>query len=57
MPEGMAFPRGVFEQAIVSCGLHVAKAGLLWNTYLEFELAVMTSLQVHVHVHVHVLYM
>ena len=46
MPGGVAFPREVFEKAIVSCGLHVAKAGLLWTTYLEFELAVMTSLQV-----------
>ena len=46
MPEGVAFPRGVFERAIVSCGLHVSQAGLLWNAYLEFELAVMTSLQV-----------
>ena len=48
MSEGMVFPREVFEKAIVSCGLHVAKAGLLWTAYLEFELAVMTSLQVHV---------
>ena len=47
MPGGVAFPREVFEKAIVSCGLHVAKAGLLWTTYLEFELAVMTSLQVY----------
>ena len=46
MPGGVAFPREVFEKAIVSCGLHIAKAGLLWTTYLEFELAVMTSLQV-----------
>lgn len=52
MPEGMAFPRDVFEKAIVSCGLHVAQAGLLWDAYLEFELAVMTSLQVIYYVYI-----
>ncbi len=69
MPEGMEFPRDVFERAIVACGLHVSQvrmyhlyvvhvvisqvcvsftlqAGLLWNTYREFEMAVLSSLQV-----------
>ena len=44
-PDGMAFPRDVFERGIVACGLHTSQAAQLWNAYREFEGAVLSSLQ------------
>ncbi|KAL5475045.1 hypothetical protein EMCRGX_G027093 [Ephydatia muelleri] len=44
-PEGMEFPRDIFEKAIIACGLHVSSAGLLWNAYREYEMAILSSLQ------------
>ena len=46
IPEGMEYPRDVMERAITACGLHVAKSGVLWEAYIEFETAVLSSLQV-----------
>ena len=46
MPEGVEFPRDVFERSVVACGLHVGGSGLLWDAYLEFEKAMLQSLQV-----------
>ncbi|CAI8052397.1 RIB43A-like with coiled-coils protein 2, partial [Geodia barretti] len=43
--EGVAFPRDVCERAIVRCGLHVSKAGELWDMYRGFEIALLKSLQ------------
>ncbi len=45
MPEGMEYPRDVFERGIVACGLHVGGAKALWDAYTEFERAVLNSLQ------------
>ena len=44
-PEGMEFPRDIFEKAIIACGLHVSSGGLLWNAYREYEVAILSSLQ------------
>ncbi len=46
VPEGLSFPREVFERAIVGCGLHVAQAGLVWDAYLAMEIAILDSFQV-----------
>ena len=46
MPEGVAFPREVFERAIVACGLHVGKSGLIWDSYINFERTILESTQV-----------
>ena len=46
MSEGVAFPREVFERAVTACGLHVSQSGEIWNAYVEFEKAVLHSLQV-----------
>jgi hypothetical protein len=46
MPEGVEFPRDVFERGMVACGLHVGESGLLWDAYLEFEKAMLQSLKV-----------
>ncbi len=45
MPEGIEYPRGVFERGIVACGLHVGRAKSLWDAYTEFERAMLVSLQ------------
>ncbi len=45
MPEGIEYPRDVFERGIVACGLHVGGAKALWDAYTEFERAVLVSLQ------------
>ena len=46
VPEGLAFPREVFERAIVACGLHIGQSGLIWDAYVALELAILSSLQV-----------
>lgn len=38
-PEGIQTAREVFERAISSVGLHMAKGGLIWAAYREFESA------------------
>jgi hypothetical protein len=43
--EGVTFPRDVCERAIVRCGLHVSKAGELWDMYRGFEIALLKTLQ------------
>ena len=46
MREGLDFPRAVFERAVVACGLHVSQSGLIWDAYIGFEKALLSSLQV-----------
>lgn len=45
MPEGIECPRDVFERAVIACGLHVGGAGEIWDAYIQFETAVLRSLQ------------
>jgi len=45
MPEGIEYCREVFERGIVACGLHVGRAKQLWDSYTEFERAVLNSVQ------------
>ena len=46
LPEGVAFPRDVFERAVTACGLHVGQSGRIWDAYITFEVALLRSLQV-----------
>jgi len=40
-PEGRAEARRVHEEALVACGLHAAKGGLVWDSYREVEAALL----------------
>ncbi|KAI1293586.1 Squamous cell carcinoma antigen recognized by T-cells 3 [Halotydeus destructor] len=43
-PSGQAETRSVFERALTDGGLHVAKGSLLWDTYLDFEKALIIAM-------------
>lgn len=43
--KGPGYVREVFEKALSAVGLHVTKAPLLWQAYLEFEGAILAGLQ------------
>ena len=40
---GLQKIRGVFEEAVVNVGVHVAKGSLIWETYREFENALLMA--------------
>lgn len=42
--EGVVKARDIHERAITACGLHVSKGSLIWETYREFELALLSML-------------
>jgi len=42
--EGIVKAREVHEKAIVACGLHVSKGSLVWETYKEFETALLSMM-------------
>jgi len=42
--EGIVKAREVHEKAIVACGLHVSKGSLVWETYKEFENALLSMM-------------
>ena len=44
--DGIQQVRDVFEKALSAVGLHVSKGANIWEAYREFELAIMSGLQV-----------
>ena len=44
--DGIEKVRNVFERAITACGLHVTKGATIWESYREFENAILAGLQV-----------
>jgi len=42
--EGIVKAREVHEKAITACGLHVSKGSLVWETYKEFEAALLSMM-------------
>lgn len=42
-PEGVENCRKVFDRALISVGLHVSKGYLIWDSYREFEMAVLQT--------------
>jgi len=42
--EGIDKARDIHERAITACGFHVSKGALIWETYREFELALLSML-------------
>lgn len=43
VPEGVENIRATFEKALVAAGVHVSKGALLWETYREFEAALLAG--------------
>lgn len=41
--DGVSKCRDVFERAISACGLNVAMGSLIWDTYRDFEFALMST--------------
>lgn len=44
--DGIKNIRSVCEKALTACGLHVTKGMLVWETYREFENALLVGMQV-----------
>ena len=44
--DGLSMIRSVFERAIMVAGLHVTRGSALWDAYREFELVILSGLQV-----------
>ena len=44
--DGLAKIRAIFDRAIMVAGLHVTRGSGLWDAYREFELAILSGLQV-----------
>jgi len=42
--EGIVKAREVHEKALVACGLHVSKGSLVWETFKEFETALLSMM-------------
>ena len=43
--EGIKLARDIFEKAIIAVGIHVSRGPLIWETYREFENALLIILQ------------
>lgn len=44
---GIERVRSVFERALTAVGLHVTKGASIWEAYREFEIAILSTVQVH----------
>lgn len=43
--EARSAVREIFERALTAVGLHVSDSGVIWDSYREFEVAILATLQ------------
>lgn len=43
---GISRVRAIFERALTAVGLHMTKGAALWEAFREFEIAILSTLQV-----------